>query len=215
MPFYVGAAAGARVALDLGCGTGRLLPHLAAPGRRVIGVDASAPMLAAAAARAAGAALLLADLRAWAPPPFDAAVMACNTLNLLDAAEREALWARLAGAARPGARLAADLYVWTPAIAALPPLHPWTPRVTRGRATRVERVWVDAAARAVHTEARRCPGGARYTALTQHLPAARELLDEAHRGGWRCDGLLAAPERGATADPRDSPRVWGVWTKDG
>ncbi|MBI2393147.1 MAG: class I SAM-dependent methyltransferase [Deltaproteobacteria bacterium] len=40
------------VALDLGCGTGRAFPHLRAAGLRVIGLDASRPMLLEAARRA-------------------------------------------------------------------------------------------------------------------------------------------------------------------
>jgi SAM-dependent methyltransferase len=49
--------------LDLGCGQGRHLPLLAAPGRKVIGVDLSAELLARAATVATDAALIRADMR--------------------------------------------------------------------------------------------------------------------------------------------------------
>ncbi|MEZ4559391.1 MAG: class I SAM-dependent methyltransferase [Caldilineaceae bacterium] len=39
------------VVLELGCGTGALLPHLAAPGRTLLGLDASPAMLRRARAR--------------------------------------------------------------------------------------------------------------------------------------------------------------------
>ena len=48
------------VVLELGCGTGALLPHLAAPGRTLLGLDASAAMLRRARTRVTdGAAGLL------------------------------------------------------------------------------------------------------------------------------------------------------------
>jgi SAM-dependent methyltransferase len=55
--------------LELACGTGQLVVPLSRPGRRVVGLDASAPMLAAARRRADAAhaevELVEADMRAF------------------------------------------------------------------------------------------------------------------------------------------------------
>ena len=65
-----------RLVVDLGCGAGNLTATLPArwPGARVVGVDASAEMLARAR-EAAGLEWVEADLRAWRPPgPVDVLV---------------------------------------------------------------------------------------------------------------------------------------------
>lgn len=53
---------GGRAAMDLACGTGQLLAHLGERGFRLSGLDNSAEMLAATAARCPGADLVLCDL---------------------------------------------------------------------------------------------------------------------------------------------------------
>lgn len=72
------AATAPGLIVDLGCGPATLTATLAErwPGARVVGVDSSAEMLAAAGpARAAGVELVQADLREWRPPaPVDVLV---------------------------------------------------------------------------------------------------------------------------------------------
>lgn len=76
----LGAAQGAPV-LDLGCGDGRHLAPLAATGLRVVGLDLSAPLLAAARGRAPGVPLVRGDMRRL---PFAAGSLA-SVLSLFTA----------------------------------------------------------------------------------------------------------------------------------
>jgi tRNA (cmo5U34)-methyltransferase len=97
--------------LDLGCGDGMVaelvLTHL--PGSYVAGVDLSPPMLEAAAARLAAYpgryALYRRSLQDSTPlageAPFDAAI-AVQSVHHLDPAEKQALFAWVAGRLRPG-----------------------------------------------------------------------------------------------------------------
>ncbi|GAB7189601.1 trans-aconitate 2-methyltransferase [Kineococcus sp. NUM-3379] len=94
-----------RLVVDLGCGAGNLTATLPArwPGARVVGVDASAEMLARARA---GAALewVEADLRTWRPPgPVD--VLVCNAVLHWVPGHLELL-PRLVGLLAPGGVLA-------------------------------------------------------------------------------------------------------------
>ncbi len=72
------AATAPGLVVDLGCGPATLTATLAQrwPGARIVGVDSSEEMLAAAdSARAAGVELVHADLREWRPPgPVDVLV---------------------------------------------------------------------------------------------------------------------------------------------
>jgi len=111
-PPEVAAAVGRAVALaaggpllEIGVGTGRIAIPAAAAGARVTGVDVSAEMLEAARARAAGAGLPLALLRADAQHlPFAdnsfAAALAVHVLHLLP--DWRAGLAEVARALRPG-----------------------------------------------------------------------------------------------------------------
>lgn len=56
--FYQRECEGARSVLELGCGSGRVLAALAAPGRRLVGLDADADALELAAGRVPGAQLV-------------------------------------------------------------------------------------------------------------------------------------------------------------
>src|SRR5262249_32297712 len=105
--------------LELGCGSGRLLVPLVRDGRRVVGVDRSASMLAAAASRLARTGrraqrghLLRGDLRdvPFGAPHFALVLCPFNTLQHLYT--REDFERFLAGARRtlaPGGRLAFDV----------------------------------------------------------------------------------------------------------
>lgn len=71
---------GARSIIDVGCGTGILTVTLARPGRRVVGVDPSAAMLAYARRRPEGDTVewIHGDSQNIPPGPFDLAVMTGN-----------------------------------------------------------------------------------------------------------------------------------------
>lgn len=94
--------------LDLGTGTGETLGRVLAlhPAARAIGVDESAGMLAVAQGRLEEYAVTLqvADLRDPLPAgPFDLVVSAL-AVHHLDGPEKATLFARVAGALRPGGR---------------------------------------------------------------------------------------------------------------
>ena len=93
--------------LDLGTGTGETLAAVLArhPGARAVGVDKSAPMLEAARARLARlpVELVVAELADPLPAgPFDLVVSAL-AVHHLEGPDKAALFARVAGALRPGA----------------------------------------------------------------------------------------------------------------
>ena len=98
--------------LDLGCGTGRLLIALARRGHWTLGVDLSAPMLAAAAekARQAGVAVNmlqanLTQLGCLADGCFDGAACLFSTLGMvLGSKERQRVAAHVFRLLRPGGR---------------------------------------------------------------------------------------------------------------
>jgi len=107
-------------ALELGCGSGRLLVPLARAGYAVTGVDNSPEMLARAGLRLAGepeevrarVRLVPADLRALSLPgaePFGLAYFGYNTFMHLDDAGAAAALRRLRPLLRPGARLLIDV----------------------------------------------------------------------------------------------------------
>jgi SAM-dependent methyltransferase len=106
-----------KVALDLGCGTGRAFPHLLEAGLSVIGLDASLPMLTEAAKRssAANVALLRADF--WARWPIADqsidVVLALHSVLAHPPSDPEADWAHvgreIARVGKPGALVAIDI----------------------------------------------------------------------------------------------------------
>lgn len=103
----LGQLAGSGWVLELGVGTGRCAGRLAAAGVRVVGVDRSGGMLASAAARWPGLALVRADL-AQLPfrGGFRVAVSLVDTLSLMPTIDalREAL-RRVAESLEPGGML--------------------------------------------------------------------------------------------------------------
>ena len=103
----LGAQAGERV-LDLGCGTGEHAAALAAKGVDVVGVDASASMLASA--RRSFPDVTFVEVDAVADPPalghFDA-VFSNAALHWMNPQERALAYAR--GCLRPGGRFVAEM----------------------------------------------------------------------------------------------------------
>ena len=107
--------------IDAGCGTGRYAAELADRGFRVHGIDRSADLLAVARGRAAGRAgitLERADLLdAAAPAPADA-ILCRGVLNdVVDDAEREAVFRRFGVWLRPGGVLIFDVREWHRTVA--------------------------------------------------------------------------------------------------
>lgn len=96
------------VALDLGCGTGRAFPHLLSANLRVVGLDASLPMLQEASRRAStrDVARVRADLyRRW--PLRDASVdviLALHSVLAHPPGEPSAAWAHVGAEIRRVAR---------------------------------------------------------------------------------------------------------------
>jgi trans-aconitate 2-methyltransferase len=92
--------------LDVGCGTGRVTEAIAAlvPRGRVLAIDASAAMVAAAAERLGDRATVWQSdvLELEAPEPVDFVV---STATLHWVGDHDRMWHRLAGALRPGGRL--------------------------------------------------------------------------------------------------------------
>ena len=95
LPFWLGLAAiqGSPI-LELGCGSGRVILHLAQANHRVVGIDNDAGMLALLQPRIspevqAWVSLLLADAsRIPLAERFSLIVMPCNTLSTLSRAEQ-------------------------------------------------------------------------------------------------------------------------------
>jgi SAM-dependent methyltransferase len=111
----LGLAPGARL-LDLCCGPGRHAVPLAQLGYRVTGLDLSRPLLARAAAAAAGAGLTVglvaADMRRlpFADGSFDAVLNLFNAFGYLeDEAQDELVLAEVARVLAPGGRFLQEL----------------------------------------------------------------------------------------------------------
>jgi SAM-dependent methyltransferase len=98
--------AGRKRIVDVGCGTGRHSLALAEAGFDVVGIDASADMIAVARERAPGLRFEVADLTSWRPPsPFDGALCRGVLNDLTEDAERQAAMDSLWGMLRPGGLL--------------------------------------------------------------------------------------------------------------
>ena len=109
--FYAGLAAdlGARTILDLGCGTGLLTRELAVDGRRVVGVDPSAAMLAYAREQPGAERVqwVEGDASALGTPGADLVIMTGNVAQVfLDDAEWEATLRAIHAALRAGGHVA-------------------------------------------------------------------------------------------------------------
>ncbi|MCZ7589303.1 MAG: methyltransferase domain-containing protein [Gaiella sp.] len=122
VPELVGAVAGARRVLDVGCGSGRLTVALARAGAEVTGMDTSAERLAEARRRAeeAGVPLTLVEADMGEPLPFADASFDAVTSRLSLMVPRDAVptLRELRRVLAPGGRIAT--VVW----AALPE-NPW------------------------------------------------------------------------------------------
>lgn len=95
--------------VDLGCGDGAVGPALAArfPGRRLIGVDSSAAMLARVGERGRHHRLMRADIADWQPQEPPALIFSNAALNWLP--DHAALMPRLAGLLARGGVLAVQM----------------------------------------------------------------------------------------------------------
>ncbi|MDH4362609.1 MAG: class I SAM-dependent methyltransferase, partial [Acidimicrobiia bacterium] len=110
---FVAARAGAGPVLELGVGTGRLAAPLLARGRAVVGLDASAAMLARCRDRGlegSGLRLVRADMAALPfRGPVGAVLIGFNTLfNLVHAEAQRSLFAQAAAVLGPGGVLVVE-----------------------------------------------------------------------------------------------------------
>lgn len=95
--------------LDLGCGTGHLTAEIAETGSDVVGIDASAEMVAAARDAHPDVPVVLADARRFAfAEPFDAA-FSNAALHWVDDADQDDVLSSVQDALRPGGRFVAEL----------------------------------------------------------------------------------------------------------
>jgi SAM-dependent methyltransferase len=115
LPFWAGLAAqyGGPI-LELGCGTGRVLLHLAKAGYPVTGLDRDAGMLAVLQSQLPGSApqamIFQADMACFClAAQFGGIFLPCNTLSTLDEDTRQAAFERIAAHLLPGGVFAASL----------------------------------------------------------------------------------------------------------
>jgi hypothetical protein len=201
LAFYARAVGRGQRVVEVGGGTGRLAA-LAQGAARWWALERSPAMVAAWTARAGrtGRAerseVVEVDVRSWRPPvPIDVWILPFNVVNHLPSRTLPGLWRQLAAASAPGARLALDAYVWTPAVAGLAGEEP--------AGGGVQRTEVDARARRVVTTTR-WPDGL-HTEVAWTLPTARALRAGLEAAGWRC-GVAGDPD-GAVRAASD-PKVW-------
>jgi len=93
-----------QIVVEVGCGTGRLVAHLASRNTQVLGIDLSAGMLEVAATRVPGR-LVRADARQLPLP--DAIADAAITIATLEFVDPVPVLAELARITRPGGRVVA------------------------------------------------------------------------------------------------------------
>jgi SAM-dependent methyltransferase len=107
------AAAGSDRVLELAVGTGRLAVPIAARGLDVVGVDASAAMLAKLKERSAAVTAVLGDMVDDLPDgPFGVCLLAYNSLFNLESADRQrACFAAVAARLAPAGRFVVEAFV--------------------------------------------------------------------------------------------------------
>jgi SAM-dependent methyltransferase len=118
LEFYARSCAGARSVMELGCGDARVLATLAAPGRRLVGVDIDPELLELGRQRLAAVEprpefeLICADMREVDPGRrFDRVIIPHGGLYcLLDEASLAATLARAAALLEPGGALILDAW---------------------------------------------------------------------------------------------------------
>lgn len=103
----IDAAPGA-LAVDLGCGNGGLTGKLIERGYRVVGVDASAPMLALAKERYPDTTFLQADACTFQLPEQADVIFSNAVLHWIDAAKQNELIANIASQLKPGGQLVCE-----------------------------------------------------------------------------------------------------------
>lgn len=103
----IDAAPGA-LAVDLGCGNGGLTGKLIERGYRVVGVDASAPMLALAKERYPDTTFLQADACTFQLPEQADVIFSNAVLHWIDAAKQNELIANIAYQLKPGGQLVCE-----------------------------------------------------------------------------------------------------------
>ena len=103
----IDAARGA-LAVDLGCGNGGLTGKLIERGYRVVGVDASAPMLALAKERYPDTTFLQADACTFQLPEQADVIFSNAVLHWIDAAKQNELIANIASQLKPGGQLVCE-----------------------------------------------------------------------------------------------------------
>ena len=103
----IDAAPGA-LAVDLGCGNGGLTGKLIERGYRVVGVDASAPMLALAKERYLDTTFLQADACTFQLPEQADVIFSNAVLHWIDAAKQNELIANIASQLKPGGQLVCE-----------------------------------------------------------------------------------------------------------
>lgn len=114
VPFYLELACKASgPVLEVGCGSGRVLQHLAKAGIHVVGLDASPYMLQEAAKRVRGLTnvqLVEGDMRTFSlPQKFDLIIMPyCTLIYTKNDEERRAVFERCFSHLKPGGVLAFD-----------------------------------------------------------------------------------------------------------
>jgi len=122
------AAAADGPVLELGCGTGRVVLHLARRGHATVGLDSDAELISSLRERAGGLSIetVVADARDFALDDEVALVLApTQLLQLLpDAGARVACLRRVVAALRPGGRLAAAILEGMPEPDGSPPPLP-------------------------------------------------------------------------------------------
>ena len=108
----VGDVRGLRI-LDLGCGNGYVSRRFARAGAKVVGVDASAPIIERAKAREAkeslGIRYLVADATQHLPLDSEAFDVVASNMALMDMEDAEGALREAARALKPGGRLVASL----------------------------------------------------------------------------------------------------------
>jgi ubiquinone/menaquinone biosynthesis C-methylase UbiE len=166
--------------IDLGCGVGRSILHLARRGLECVGVDLSEPMLAEAARRCADAGLSIDLLRAnlveldcIQAAPFDHALCLFSTLGMIRGRlERQRVLAHAARVLRPGGQLLLHVH------------NRWSNLWQRGARRWLLDDWLASFQRTHEPGDRYMPSHQGVTGLFLHLYTWSELVRDLRRAGF-------------------------------